>query len=271
MTERPKTAPLRGDEDAAARSATRWAQVPLVLLSLDLTGLELRVLIALLGHADPRRPGKRVWPSRRRLALLCGMKPGPSGEREVSRALQGLEAKGLLVREHRPGRRMRISLAPFWEVCESRTSPGEIPHVPPGGFAQDSWGNSPGPQKTEEENIEGQHTSGGPAASAAFAAVLSRIVGEGVEQRVAADLLKRHGVEAVEKQLDWLPYRDARKPAAYLVAAVREGWAPPAAVAAREEEERQRAEERGARAAERAASRDTIRRMRGELIEGSEH
>lgn len=46
-----------------------------------------------------------------------------------------------------------------------------------------------------------------------------------------ADLLvKEYGVDAVLRQVEWLPYRQARNPARYLVAAIQGNYEPPASV-----------------------------------------
>lgn len=65
------------------------------------------------------------------------------------------------------------------------------------------------------------------------ASLYRAIIGHGVAPSVAAQLLETpEGQERAARQLQWLPHRQARDPAAVLVAAIREDWPPPATVAA---------------------------------------
>jgi len=52
----------------------------------------------------------------------------------------------------------------------------------------------------------------------------------GVTPCRARDLVREHPSEAIRQQIGWLPLRRPEDPAAMLVAAIREGWAPPAPV-----------------------------------------
>ncbi len=51
----------------------------------------------------------------------------------------------------------------------------------------------------------------------------------GVSRSQILELMKRYNLERVEKQLEWLPYRHARKPSSLIVAAIKEDYEEPAA------------------------------------------
>lgn len=55
-----------------------------------------------------------------------------------------------------------------------------------------------------------------------------RLYAIGMAQDAASALIEEFGLEAVIRQLDWLPYRGAKDPARYLAAAVRGHYAEPA-------------------------------------------
>ncbi|HXG24683.1 MAG TPA: hypothetical protein VNJ09_09030 [Chthonomonadales bacterium] len=72
----------------------------------------------------------------------------------------------------------------------------------------------------------------------------------GVSQRVAEELVSEHDHGLIQEQIAALPYREAKDPAAVLVKAIRENWAPPTAYreqAIRREANRKAQEERAAR------------------------
>ena len=54
------------------------------------------------------------------------------------------------------------------------------------------------------------------------------LVEAGVPERRAGDLLDAYPPERIERQLEWLPLRQARSPVAYLLAAIERDYAPPA-------------------------------------------
>lgn len=72
--------------------------------------------------------------------------------------------------------------------------------------------------------------------------VLYRLVQIGITRVVAERLLKNYGLELVERQLEWIAYRDVQNKAAALVSAIKEDWAPPPAVAEAQEREAMRLE-----------------------------
>jgi len=49
----------------------------------------------------------------------------------------------------------------------------------------------------------------------------------GVSQSGAAQLLTQHSFEEIERQLQYLPYRKAKRPEAMIVEAIRNNYSPP--------------------------------------------
>lgn len=129
-----------------------------------------------------------------------------------------------------------------------------------------------GQVRTSTENtaeITAQTTTGAGAALGGAAdndgvvvALLGSLTQAGVTRKRAAALLVDHTADAIRSQLAMLGYRKADDPAAVLVRAIEEDWAPPAefrkAVAEREKEERQRLrrEQRAREQAEQTAAED---------------
>ncbi len=74
-------------------------------------------------------------------------------------------------------------------------------------------------------------------------------------QRVQA-LLEAHPAEKIAQQLEWLSYRNARNPAAYVIAAIEKDYAPPPAVSLRGPTEERKEAETEATAPEVAATPD---------------
>ena len=70
-----------------------------------LKGLSQSAALTLLALADYADPRGHCWPSTARLEA-----ENPMGERSIQRALNELEARGLLVREQRTGRTALIRL-----------------------------------------------------------------------------------------------------------------------------------------------------------------
>jgi len=62
----------------------------------------------------------------------------------------------------------------------------------------------------------------------------------GVDQDRVDSLLLRFDRERIEQQLAWLPYRDARNPAAFLVAAIEHDYEPPLALQREPKQQKQR-------------------------------
>lgn len=65
-------------------------------------------------------------------------------------------------------------------------------------------------------------------------ALLPQVLAVGVKPPVARALLADHAPELIRAQLEMLPERDAKNPAAVLVKSIREDWTPPAPVLARQ-------------------------------------
>ncbi|GEM_PF-6466755 len=110
MTMAQEDAPVTAPEKEAHPGA--WAKVPAWVLGLGLSSLELRVLIALLAFADPRRPSKPVWPGGRTIARTIGLADNLDSARCVYRALRRLEARGLLENQTVRGCGLTVSLRP---------------------------------------------------------------------------------------------------------------------------------------------------------------
>jgi hypothetical protein len=49
----------------------------------------------------------------------------------------------------------------------------------------------------------------------------------GVSQAGTVELISQYPIEAIEAQLDWLPYRKAKRPEAFIVEAIRNSYSPP--------------------------------------------
>ena len=58
--------------------------------------------------------------------------------------------------------------------------------------------------------------------------VFETLIANGVTEGVARQLVRNYSIERITRQIDLLPFRDAREPAAVLVKAVHGDWAPPA-------------------------------------------
>lgn len=54
-----------------------------------------------------------------------------------------------------------------------------------------------------------------------------RLMELGVSESGVVDLLSKHAVDEIERQLDWMPYRKAKRPAAFIIDAVRRGYSAP--------------------------------------------
>jgi len=61
-------------------------------------------------------------------------------------------------------------------------------------------------------------------------ALVSSLIAAGLGRWEAAGLIESFGKERVRRQLNWLPYRNARDPIRFLAAAVREDYDPPTGV-----------------------------------------
>ena len=77
---------------------------------------------------------------------------------------------------------------------------------------QNGWG-VPEEFATDEEKEQGE--------------LLRRLCTVGLERGEANEILAQHPVERIRRQLDWLPYRRARLPARYLVAAIEGDYEAP--------------------------------------------
>ncbi len=78
--------------------------------------------------------------------------------------------------------------------------------------------------KTHEIHVQ-QHSQTNPKRDTDVVVALTNL---GVTKRIAHDLTRRCSEELIRAQIDMLSYRPADDPAAVLVKAIREDWAPPA-------------------------------------------
>ncbi len=60
--------------------------------------------------------------------------------------------------------------------------------------------------------------------------VRRRLIAMGVTREQIDALLARHSLEDIQRQLDWLPYRHAKSPVRFLIAAIEGSYEPPATV-----------------------------------------
>ena len=99
-------------------------------------------------------------------------------------------------------------------------------------------------------NINNKHTThGGDAVEARKKAAFGRLLGCGVSRSIASELLEKYPSERVKRQIQMLPYRNAKEPAAMLIKAIKEDWSAPAGymLKRREEAERKAKAEREAK------------------------
>jgi len=80
--------------------------------------------------------------------------------------------------------------------------------------------------KPEKEERATRHSSPMPVLPAPLSPLAQALVDAGVSRAAAQELAASHADEA-QRQLELLPYREARDPGAVLVKAIREGWAAP--------------------------------------------
>ncbi len=82
------------------------------------------------------------------------------------------------------------------------------------------------PQETDIQQTERQETE---QQQEALEGVVAALVSLGVTRKTAVALTRDYPVHLIEAQMDMLEYRLPRDPAATLIQAIREEWAPPAA------------------------------------------
>ena len=105
--------------------------------------------------------------------------------------------------------------------------------------------------KTGEDREETQQHTLLVTEQSSSSDVVVALINLGVTKKIANKLALSHARDFILAQIDMLPYRKADDPAAVLVKAIKEGWAPPPGY-----ETPQQREERAARDAEEAAGRE---------------
>lgn len=54
-----------------------------------------------------------------------------------------------------------------------------------------------------------------------------RLMKVGVSQAGVIELLSKYPLEQIQRQLDWLPHRKAKRPSAFIVEAIRKNYSAP--------------------------------------------
>jgi hypothetical protein len=70
--------------------------------------------------------------------------------------------------------------------------------------------------------------------------LLTRLVEIGITHKVAEQIVREYTAETVNEQMEMLPYRKAKDPAAALVAAIKDSWAPSASYKAKVKSEQKK-------------------------------
>jgi hypothetical protein len=86
------------------------------------------------------------------------------------------------------------------------------------------------PRKEVEEEmarLNGWKPINAPSGDPEADALVGRLVAAGLGRWEASGLIESFGKERVRRQLDWLPYRNARDPVRFLAVAVRDDYDPP--------------------------------------------
>jgi len=231
------------------------------------------------------------------------------GKNQVTRYLQELEVAGLVTRQRRgQGKTTRYTLHDVQAVAAAAAPAADSPEagirVPRNGASRlPELGNQDSPKRgaeydsAEQDPAEQHHqpmaaalppkaveppdtlaptvSAVQPPAGAGDDDALQSLLSQGVTRRIAEDLVRTHGAQAVRQQLQWQASRPAvTSPAGALVRAIRDAWPPPpawleaqerAAALARADEEgvRQREEEEARRREQ--AARPPEERIAGRL------
>lgn len=133
------------------------------------------------------------------------------------------------------------------------TSPGSRVRTRPSGRGKREI---PPPPEGEKNNNNTPAPAVEPAGAVVVAApspspgLVDRLVAAGVTRAVAERLVDEYPEQRIERQIEYLHHRRADDSAAVLVAAIREDWAPPAAMAAAQARAVAEAAERERQAAE---------------------
>ena len=92
-------------------------------------------------------------------------------------------------------------------------------------------------------NINKEHTTedkDGAANTDKRKRILRELLRYGVSGSTASQMLDRYPIERISEQLEMLPFRNAKEPAAMLVKAIRDDWAAPATYISRQRKETER-------------------------------
>ena len=218
----------------------------------DLTLGELKVLL----YITRRTQGfKRDSASISRAQMLHGLRTSDGrmldrgsgvSENTLERALKGLREKKVIVtqrqRSAEKGDRPTSYQLNILEQAAPNLLPQEDPSLPgillgeggtpkktppPGDLAWEGGTPKKTPHKkqlretdigeTEQQQLTSDH-----------GVVVAALTHIGVTRTIAEDLAREHPAKRILTQIDMLPYRTANDPAAVLVKAIREEWAPPA-------------------------------------------
>ena len=120
-------------------------------------------------------------------------------------------------------------------------------------------------------NINNKHTTGDRNRAVKTderKRILRELLKHGVSGSIASELLDRYPTDRIARQLETLPFRSAREPAAMLIKAVKEDWTAPAAYMSRqkkEAEQRTKAEKEAAEAEQRESWSKRVEEARAKL------
>jgi hypothetical protein len=189
-----------------------------------------------------------------------------------------------------PGLQIRLR-KPRGELAEDRRSPsqealfplppGETVKFPaPGGRSGKPASESPADtagsnsvgnynnKTTEQTRDEGEVKEGEKESpftqdfSKGLGGLLELLRSQGVSEPMAVDMVRSYPAERIRKQVEMLPYRDARDPAAMLVKAIREDWNAPSAYRAALREKAAKREREEAQSTDEAKQRARQRRIK---------
>jgi hypothetical protein len=146
----------------------------------------------------------------------------------VRRRLRRLEKElGLIVRDSRSGLTNRYNLHPLAaallasapEVAQAHREAGR--QRTEGAIHQEAGtlgASDHRTRTTQEDEVEKEQST---------TDAMLLLKREGVKSSVALRLAHTYGATACLRQVEWLPYRDAKDKAAILVASIKAGWGPP--------------------------------------------
>ncbi len=233
--------PPEGFDDFHGTKPYRFTQVPNVLfdrLLPHLTGAELKVLLLILRWTYDK--------SAQRAEITKGqMIEGTAlSRRTVDRAVGTLQEKGIIYGEARTSASGDPEPTRYGLVMSEGLPPVKNQPLPPSktdmGPRQKP---TPPPVKNQPHEIhvlkthETQGLKQQPSSKHVNNDVVVALTNMGMTRKIVEQLTREYPANLICTQIDMLPYRPADDPAAVLVKAIREEWAPPAAYQTPEQRE----------------------------------